>query len=567
MDLLHRKFARNWNAAAGLHDVLSRWLRPSPETIAFSFPFLYAVLFYTDMSILDGLPESVVSLLLSTYENKDLDIILKRLGEKPIDYKKRFNRMEMFSLLCQEIQRPCALSNFFLQDIFTPSSIFKETYRDDVYIDHFMTSLYYLTGCRFPTKNVPLRAMRAVGNKMHFPMDVDPREWNRPCMLVDVSNQFHGVPGGNAYANRVAYLRTHLVDILGKLFGKNRDPDLMVLFVHQADLSDPDSNCTTIEDLSKSLHGADKRLVNGTVEDPMNRVVLYITVPCNLFLYPELVVPDRTVVTRPFWFNMGPYDPAYPGTSSSYAYQTYRNGRPPLQTRQAMRTTRYDKYGRLLAVRDPVLRPSNIDSVPHRFYPYGASNIVTENVSVPAYEPYQRVRVNPPSDPAQRARWTPPVFRPKTRVGAHALRHAVPDQARQGQNTNQGLVERGSGCAGKRNLGKNEIDDYMIALLLLLHHKSYAECEESRLLPFLHRWVLFSADRYRWMNPLYYTHVVRNDNFLAYLEPTNTTVLRTLVPNPQLKNGLEELGLLPFGGTADEFRQLLSGCIWRNRRG
>lgn len=215
-------------------------------------------------------------------------------------------------MLCDFVRQKCCLDNFFIQDIFDARSIFKEKYQSDSFITLFMTAFYYILNCEFRSIGFSLH-LNHNKQKFRFPMDVSPREFERPCVIVDVANQLNRI-GIKNYRDRVTYLRSNIYTILEKLVTKHPEPNLLVFFIHQGDRS-KGYNCPEIIRIFDWQDTPSMRiLLEGTPASPFDRQVFYITIPCHLFLAPELAYPGggTRVVRRDFVFNLG-NEPGYPG--------------------------------------------------------------------------------------------------------------------------------------------------------------------------------------------------------------------------------------------------------------
>ena len=543
-------------------DILNNWLRPAPELVYTNFGFIYTVLLYTDKNILFALDDAILKLLFCTFPNKEflLNVIQKYTHKQ---FSPRLNNAEIIRNFITEIQNNCPTSNFFIQDIFTPAAVFKAYYSHKSFIDIFTTSFYYLLNCEFPTESIPLKKNHSE-TMVKFPLDIAPIEWQRPTIIVDVANEFHQI---GDYAQRVNYLFDHIDEMLTKLFNKHDEPRLMVIFVHQGDLSSQ-TNCPEIYNFRSATN---QHLIDGTLEQPLNRVAVYLTVPCNVFQYPELNLPKLTQVLHPYYFNYG-IEPLDTMSGVPYNYQSFSKNFQPFLSRQKLDSVSYDEYGRMLKIqppckdrRSPYYNPYlyNMDqnkTIQQKKLKFKEmiGNYVTERVKIPQFDVYKQVTQHDRFK--QKKPTLPKASRP------HRIKNG--GQFIQGQNKNQRYVEINSACAKKGKLGKNEVDDYMIAILLLCHYKSISECKYYT--PFNYQWILFSNDGYSWMNRQLLTNVNHIQNgFLQYINDEKILPIPMMVPNPKTTALIQKCGLFkndPNAEQAEHYKQLHQGIIWINRQ-
>lgn len=549
-------------------DILNNWLRPVPELVYTNFGFIYTVLLYTDKNILFALDDAILKLLFCTFPNKEFLLhVIQTFTNK--QFSGKLSNAEIIRNFITEIQKNCVTSNLFIQDIFTPDAVFKKFYHEKIlFIDIFTTSFYYWLNCTFPTEAIPLKKNH-LNPHIKFPLDIAPIEWQRPTIIVDMANEFYDI--GN-YSQRVNYLFHHIDEILTKLFDKHDDPRLMVIFVNQADLNSQ-TNCPEIYDFTSKTN---QYLIDGTLAQPLNRVALYLTVPCNVFQYPKLNVPEYTQVYNPYYFNHGtePFKTRYDGKILG-TEPLYTNGRPyntqsksrgfkPYLTIQDMKSVVYDEYGRMKKVipRNPYY--NNIKNTRPKSLQFLDKNgkVRRQQVKIPTFNPYIDVTSidnfkskNPTTKKANRPhRNAPMTSKPMI----------------QGQNIYQGYVEKDSACAGDKNsgkLGKNEVDDYMIAILLLCHYKSRKECEYYT--PFNYQWILFSKDGYSWMNRDLLTDVIHQKGFLQYINDDKIQPIPMMVPNLKTITIIKKCGLFenePNAEQAQHYKQLHQGIFWMNRQ-
>ena len=538
-----------------IQQLLQNWLRPSPPLVYSNFPFIYTVLLYTNKEILLALDDSILKLLFCTFsKDKIIEVIEATIQKK---FSKKLAIPEIIKNFITELQQNCPTSNFFIQDIFKPEAIFKHNYHEKSFIDIFTTSFYYLMNCTFPSNIIPLNKNHSQP-RIKFPLDISSLEWQRPTIIVDVANEFKAK---GDYNQRESFLFANIDSILEKLFKKNDDPRIMVIFVNQSNLS-ANSNCPEIYNFKST---SNEHLIDGTSESPLNRVVLYLTVPCNIFQYPELNMPEYTQILHPYYFNYGAqpiiggygteplYTNGYP-----YNYQTSVKKVEPFLSRQKHKSVAYDEYGRMLKVRrgHPYNMDNNVKTTQQQLRFVDANRrFKKERVYIPEFEPYQQVTSADHFKPKYPT--VPKSNRPD--------RNGPNSPLIEGQNINQRFVERNSACAKKGNMEKNEVDDYMIAILLSCHFKSMMECQKYT--PFTYQWILFSNDGYSWMNRDLLTNVVHvRNSFFRYIDDDSLAPIPMIVSNPLATEIIQTCGLWAIDKNPENFKQLHEGIIWLNRK-
>jgi hypothetical protein len=305
---------------------------------------------------------------------------------------------------------------------------------------------------------------------------------------------------------------------LEKIFVKHTEPNLLIFFINQADHSKK-TNCPEIFDILKWTKSSQLiPLLNGTDSEPLDRKVLYITIPCILFLYPELKFPSQTRdEIRNYYFNQGNNEPGYPPIihydtygkcidiqKSGYVRKLFERY-PPLRYKQRIKNIFYDKYGRMLH-----LPNDSDDSVDyeHQFIDYyGRRNRYMTKI------PYYEYKIINQRD-------YPTDFQNLIPTTSHSIRYynKSEQQKNQGQNKFQRYVKQDRQCTKFTNIHKNEIDDYMIGLLLFIHYKLKDDCKSFA--PYNPKWILFSEDKYRWMNQeiINQNTLIKKSNLHQYLD-------------------------------------------------
>jgi hypothetical protein len=525
--------------------------------ICFNYPLLYTFIRYLKYSkILSIQGDRSYEILTRTFNKEHLIPVLvyydANLSSIHLD---RLNKSEIFSILCELIRKKCQLDNFFIQDLFNPNTIFKDRYKSDSFTELFSTAFYYILNCEFDSTNFPLRRNNNANVTFKFPLDIDPIEFERPTIVIDVANQFNKNkdPSFSDYSNRVRYLKNNIVIILSKLLRKHDEQNLLVIFVHQGDRSKKLNCPELINILEWDQRGELDLLLNGTKDDPIDRKVFNISVPCHLFLSPELAYPSHTrIVNRNFYFNTGNDEPGYPRGGGYAERVQVRRTDPPISYLQQVKNTVYDRYGRMLFLPENGNIDTGMRSQNHSFRSYYGH---PENNR--AHIPYYNYEILDEKiyDPKR------PPFRTQMKAIPHSIRHSKETKVFQGKNQFEKFVKPINECSG-HTIFKNEIDDYMIGLLLYTHFKVFREC--SNFSPYKSKWLLFTHDNYRWMNPeiLDTKFIYRKDDFLSYIDHPITSIKNRLsVVNPSSKTIIQELGLYRFRHNYIKFQEVIKSII------
>lgn len=556
--------------------LLAHFSEPILEQITNNFPYLYTLLRYTNYeNIMLMTANDAYKILTSEYRKDHLaDIIIFMDKKYPKQTLMKLTIKELFLLLTNTIQQRCTLSNFLLQDLFAPESVFKVKYRHDKFVDVFITAFYYILNCTFEKSNTPFQ-YKNEGSEFKFPMDVDPKEFDKPCILIDVANQFFWVSdtanknqiqsGRKALTSREKYkirfqhLKKNIRKILEQLFSIHDETDMLVIFINQGSF-EMGYNCPEIYSVTRWNLGLDD-LLRGSGTRRLHRKVLYISVPCHLFLYPELryATPSR-IVRRNYYFNEGSRgEPSYPqryGYPLLGYYQATDYMKPPhpyLEYRQQVDNILYDKYGRMLYLPDPGNMDRGRTNHDLHFRPFNNKYTLATNLQnhIPYYK-YVAID-NDRDDPNYRNH----VYTPHKPVTPHTKRHTNEPKVYQGKNANQRFVNKQNECSG-HSIYKNEIDDYMMAILLFIHKQIHYECKTY--CPYRPKWLVFSHDKYDWMNKTIKQNVEFQQNFQDYLTNPTRKVISLYEKNPNGLSILEKIGLNSYEydeNSLDTFRAIL----------
>lgn len=400
--------------------------------IVLQYPsYLYYFFFYLNID----LPSNIINFLFQYTSQDQLKKIIQSISSRRINFSNMDNN-EIQKLFISLTRDDCSLSNFFLQDIFNPELIFKSRYTPFNF-DMFATSFYYLMNCLYPKQNFPLYVRNNNYTDFKFPFDIEYKEWNRPLIIVDVQNVLREgniiingmLVATDTFKKRKKAILDNRRYILQKLFEKHNEVNTMVLFITQSDnTTNPRKTCLNII----NLHNQDTdRIMVGTQKKPLDRVALFIEVPCNIFTY----------------------------------------------TKDGFGRYRYSKFGELL-------QEDRHDGLFYRVTEPHGKGIIADPIR------------NIDRDPTDRNPF---------------LRH----------------VKSNSKCSD--HVGKNELDDYLIGIILLLSKKVNNECYKLLL---KYRPIVFTRDRYNWMNPQLRASFIHpyseyNDSrkrFFDYIEDERTII-------------------------------------------
>ena len=392
--------------------------------------FLYFLFFYTPNFNFNN---NILSFLFQKVPKNDLKNIISELSN--IDLKKIIGKNPKDNILRKSFitltDEKCSISNFFLQDIFDPQLIFKTKYQP-INFDLFFTSFYYLMNCYYNRPNNPFPLQLNVpptSTTFKFPFDIKLKEWNRPIIMIDVQNvlrtyrtgaaindrtfiDFFTITGGtkryntNNFTDRKQAIVENIVSILTNLFQKHSESNTMVLFITQADTrinkkSINKKSCLNIINFNNTFT---KRLLEGTKNNPLNRVALMIETPCNTFAYNLDWLSNNGNIT-------------------------------------------YDEYGSIFTV-PPPQPPGNPTPTPYLSY-FAPPNIIK---------------------------------RTEDNLDATDINPFISN------------IRKNSECSSI--IGKNELDDYLIGIILLLSFKANNECFKLKL---QYKPIVFTNDNYNWM--------------------------------------------------------------------
>ena len=387
--------------------------------IVLQYPsFLYYFFFHLEID----LPLNIVNFLFQYNSKTHLGKIIQAISNKKINLSKKDDN-EIQKIFISLTKDDCSLSNFFLQDIFNPELIFKSKYTPFNF-DMFATSFYYLMNCSYPKQDFPLNVRMNNYTDFKFPFDIEYKEWNRPIIICDVQNVLqegniiingrHVATG--SFQERKKAILNHKQYILQKVFEKHNEVNTMILFVTQSDnKTNPRRTCLNIINLHDQQTNG---VMAGTPTEPLNRVALFIEVPCNIF---------------------------------TYAKDGFGN-------------FRYTKFGELL-------QKDRYDGLFYKVTNPHNKHIVAERL-----KPYDR------------------------------------DVKDKNQFINH--VKEDSKCSD--HLGKNELDDYLIGIILLLSKKANNECYKLLL---QYKPIVFTRDHYNWMNSQLKNSFINPDRDYSHNDP------------------------------------------------
>jgi len=499
-------------------------------------PILYYFILYANKAKLDSMFSVFKSALISNLKKNELNNIINSLTYSNNNYE-AMTKSDLLELLITTIQQPRSLSNTFIDDIFKPEYVLNYSYDSSNYRNIFTTSFYYLLKCKFNSVDIPLLKNHHF-DECTFPFDIDPIEWLNPTVIIDVTNQFYDVKNlidpttgakfpmiGSLHNTRREYLFRNCDGILDALFKKQYfdHPNMLVLFVHPSD-NTSGTTCTEILDIMSELKN--KAILIGDATLPLNRKALYISIPCNLFLPPDLDEPETMLVRKPFHPNLpGSVIPVFEDGTPMINWnhngemrQIKRGTIQDLQSLELMDSYKYDKYGKVLkanAARPSMglyTFPSNDSFYGYNTYYHRGRSFNLRGAIIPKYD-YTQTNTRD---------FAKPIDKFKSKIPAPIKASRSPSKANliQGSNTiMQRLVQMNSHCSHHTNLHKNELDDYMIALIMYLRAKTISELMIP--IPYLYKCVLFTNDYYDWINDSIYrtAKVIRPCLYTELLEP------------------------------------------------
>ena len=433
--------------------------------------FLYYILFYEKIQ-----PNSNLLEFLFQKISKEtvLHFIYKfQIPKQPVAECDKLGTIKNFFNI---IKSDCKLSNTFLQDMFQPSYIFKTKYIPYNF-DIYATSFYYLMQCKYKKNQFPLSVL-SHDEMFSFPFDVNPKEWIRPTFIIDVQNTllFENTLhiNGKTYDTRYFSTRRKIilkerVFILEKLFQKHNLQNALVLFISQADSSDKNApTCLKITNLKNK--STERILVNG-------RIALFIEVPCSEFVYnvKNYFVNDFSILDDTT------------GQKNEKKLLKYW----------------FDKYNVLYYFDEDAKK-------------YKKANPFTYNRQIQKLKNEQQQQKQQQQKQEQQQQKQQKTH--KIINGIKVKQDQQQEQKYEQKNQFKHLILNNKSCS--KGIGKNEQDDYMIGLILLLIHKTSGECYKfvTQYTP-----IVFTNDNYSWMRDSLKKKCIFEQNFFHYLH-TNRKV-------------------------------------------
>ena len=207
------------------------------------------------------------------------------------------NKIQAIYTFINAIDIKCSISNIFIQDIFKPEYIFKKKYTPNS-IDMYITSFYYLMQCTYLKKKFPL-SVQSANVSFSFPLNIDLKEWIRPVFIIDVQNALLFKKtitiNGKKYDTTSFAKRKDIILIERKYILEKlfEKHNLVGALILFISQSDVNEtqNCLKITD----LQNAETKNILG-----FNRVALFIEVPCSEFIYniKNYFTPDISTINN-----------------------------------------------------------------------------------------------------------------------------------------------------------------------------------------------------------------------------------------------------------------------------
>ncbi len=406
----------------------------------------------------------------------------------------------------------CSISSIFLQDIFKPEYIFKKKYSPHS-VDTYITSLYYLLQCKYKKNNFPLSIKSEPNKGFFFPFDVDIKEWTRPIFIVDVQNatRFHkflSIQGRNyettSFQSRKEIILKERKYILEKLFHKHNLPGAMVFFITQSDTNQKQS-CLKITNLKNSE-------TENILEH--NRVALFIEVPCSQFVYTinDYFLTDFSTVNdftgekndktvHKYWFDKNNILYAFDQNDMKYKQVEASQLNKDLTQIQSQQKQKQGVSQKM------VKSQKNFTQNNSQQYKSESQGKRSESQGQKYESQGQKLR-------AQRKRMIKEIL---LNIKAEDKKQNAKSmiQVDQYKKKFQGQPCKNNKIGNTRTGIKNEQDDQMIGLLLLFIQKTNEECFK---LIFRHKPIVFTNDKYEWMNESLKSVCIFEKDFFRYLE-------------------------------------------------
>lgn len=348
----------------------------------------------------------------------------------------------------------CQISNIFLQDLFQPDNIFKNRYTPFNF-DIFSTSFYYLMNCQYKRQDFPLQVKYKSDGLFHFPFDVHLSEWNRPIILVDVQNVMRD---DRNVDGRFELNGKHYY---GAIFSERKKCIL-------------DERFYILERLfHKHYHP--------------NTMVLFIT-QADTIASPNQTCLKITDLKK------------NASNETKNLLKGNGNNRVALYIEVPCTEFVYNTNNNIVrdySIRDDITRYNTADVYRYWYDNYNRLYRFDENRGY-----YQKLTKNSPVPPGI-------IKNRNNRAGRLSANQTQ-------QNKFLNYVKVNSNCSN--GIRKNELDDYLIGLILLLHKKTIRECYKM-IIDYIP--IVFTADNYNWMRSSLKNTCFFESNFISYLKSNN----------------------------------------------
>ena len=411
-------------------------------------------MYYILFTLHGNFDEAVSNFLFNRYNKQNMSELINKLE----DSNQNLSTLKKSALILyfkNLAKSKCQISNIFLQDLFQPENIFKSRYTPFNF-DIFSTSFYYLMNCQYKRENFPLQVKYKSNGLFHFPFDVQLKEWNRPIILVDVQNVMRND------INRDGEFELNGTKYFGARFSERKRCILEQRFYILDSL------------FQKHYHP--------------NTMVLFITQADTL------ANPNQTCLKiRDLKKN----------ASNQVTNLLEGNGKRRVALYIEVPCTEfvYNTNNKVVAdysIRDDITKRLYRDEV-YRYWYDNYNRLYKFNDKGGYYEKVNKNLAPPPG-----------IIRNRNyRAGRISS-----NQTQQNQFLNYVTVD--SNCSN--GIRKNELDDYLIGLILLLHKKTINECFKM-IIEYIP--IVFTADNYNWMRTSLKNTCIFESNFISYLKNPN----------------------------------------------
>lgn len=408
-------------------------------------------MYYILFSLNRNLDETVLNFLFNKYNKQHINNVINKLEESNQDLL-GLQKATLILYFKNLTKNKCQISNIFLQDLFQPDNIFKSRYTPFNF-DIFSTSFYYLMNCQYKRQDFPLQIKYKSDGLFHFPFDVHLTEWNRPIILVDVQNVMRDDKNrdGEFELNRTKYF--------GARFSERKKCILEQRFFILDSL------------FQKHFHP--------------NTMVLFIT-QADTLSNPNQTCLKITDLKK--------------NASSQFKNLLEGNGLKRVALYIEVPCTEFvyntnNNIVRNYSIRDDITKRLRRDEIYQ--YWYDNYNRLYKFNDRDGY--YQKLNKNSP----------PPSGIIRNRN--YSAGRISPTQTQENEFLNYVKVD--SNCSS--GIRKNELDDYLIGLILLLHKKTVNECYKMII---EYTPIVFTADNYNWMRSSLKNTSIFEPNFISYLK-------------------------------------------------